>query len=267
MVDINAINAVLGNITVLNTLNDKYIVKAQNKKYIIWQAANPILIDLVLNYEYTPKIIYHKEFIIAEWLENSCYGQIDELEPKIISSLHKLAENKISNAWLEPIDKMWNNLPNTLKIDIKNQYMDWPSYKSKLIIPNTGNLCHCDLHPGNILIKDNKYYLIDLEWLNIAPKEFDLAMLKQFMDANKFQKFLDGYDLPFNNELLEQYYKLCLYRCGLWALDKSSTSNIPKNIEVPDINVFRQQLINNTFSGDKYDYLLLGISALFSSIS
>ena len=115
MTDINAIKAVLGDIDVLNIINGKYIVNANSNKYIIWQASNPQLIDLVLNYKYTPKIIYNKDFIIAEWLENSCYGQINELEPKIISSLHKLAENKISNAWLEPIDIMWNKLPNSLK--------------------------------------------------------------------------------------------------------------------------------------------------------
>lgn len=75
-------------------------------------------------------------------------------------------------------------------------------------------LCHGDIHVGNILIEQNKLYIVDWDTIILAPKERDLMFIGGGI-GNKWNKKedIDNFYLGYGNEIkanniLLRYYRL-----------------------------------------------------------
>lgn len=238
---------------------EKMIFFCKNKKYIAWIPHNTKLVSYITNYQYTPKIIINKQYAIQEWIESNTKFDINYLKYEVLMPLHKV-KLPMNHCWLQPIEQIWQQLSAASVKFLANNTVIWPIYKQSLPQPSFGNICHGDIHPGNII--NSHPYLIDWEWLCIAPKEFDLAMLKQYMLDDAFSILCSNSPTPVDQKLLDEYYKLCLYRCALWALQNVSSKNLNINHNIHDISEFREKLINNTFDYSEDAFLALALAAI-----
>lgn len=247
-------------ITITSTISyEKIIFSCENKKYIVWSSHSPDLLQYLDNYQYTPKILSKTPYVIQEWLDGGKPFDINNYNVDMLLPLHT-KELPMNSHWLNPIDNMWLNLSDDAREFITNQSYHWHKFKQEIKMPKIGNICHGDIHPGNLIYTDQPY-LIDWEWLCIAPKEFDLAMLKQYMTEDAFTKICDSYPVTINYQLLQQYQKLCLYRCALWAL-QNINGNLSLLNHTQDIQYFRTLLVNNNFSYSRQELIQLAQSAL-----
>ena len=239
--------------------DQKMIFSCEGKKYIAWSSQSPDLLQYLDNYQYTPKILSKTPYVIQEWLDDCKTFDINDFKVDMLLPLHKTVL-PMNNNWLEPIDNMWLNLTGNAREFITNQSYHWHKYKQEIKMPKIGNICHGDIHPGNLIYTDQPY-LIDWEWLCIAPKEFDLAMLKQYMTEDAFTKICNNYPITLDYNLLQQYQKLCLYRCALWAL-QNIRGNLELSGSVQSIKYFRSKLVSNDFSYSRQELIQLAQSAL-----
>lgn len=180
--------------------------------------------------------------MIHKWL--SCNNSLTTTDLNVsILEHHEIYSNNIDNLWLIHIDKLWHKLNSEQRKSISDNSSSWSELRKKLEqINGPGVICHGDIHPGNII--KNKY-LIDWEWCCIAPPEYDLAMIKQFVSKENFNSLIKAYPRKINFKILDQCYKLCLFRCAIWAL--SRTNKNCKNESIKTIEQYRFELTNNCF--------------------
>ncbi len=251
-------------VTIVKAICDeKFICKTKSAKYVVWCNNTPSLFDYIINYSHTPKIINVYPYVVQEWYENHELCSVNDLSPDMLADLHKIKMMKITdNEWLKPIDLLWSKVPLLIQNQISKMTIGWPEYRAQIPKPSLGNICHGDIHPGNIIKHNNEFYLVDWDWLCIAPREFDIAMLQQYMSNLEFELFLEKYPLSYNIELVNAYYALCLYRCSLWAFSNTNSEKIPSAINVPNIECFREQLLNNKFNYTNTNLMQLGVASM-----
>lgn len=242
---------------------NKFIYQVNSKQYIVWQNnVDEHLLESIVNYPHTPTILNIKDVFIQEWYETDTKCLMHSLSAEMLANLHSIKIKKQTNSdWLSPICALWEQLSVDNQAMIGASAISWPKYKVTIPQPEQLSLCHGDLHPGNLIKYQDKFFLIDWELICLAPKEFDLAMVKQYQTKKEFSDFLKEYVNDYNLKLIDSYYSLCLYRCALWAFVQSNQI-IQATKKVPEIGFYRDQLVNQTFPYSKTAFHDLGLSAL-----
>lgn len=101
-------------------------------------------------------------------------------------------------------------------------------------------LCHNDLWAGNIIVSDERAYLLDLEFASASPYYFDLASLIEENSLSKEQteSFLAAYDPEYKEHKLPQKINaLVLFHHVLWfywAKARYEETKNPVFLEIAD---------------------------------
>ena len=83
-------------------------------------------------------------------------------------------------------------------------------------------LCHNDINMANFLIDRSKnLWIIDFEYACFNDLYFDLASLKNILEPNDFEIFLNYYSIKINENKLKMYLVLVNYISMLWYLQYS----------------------------------------------
>jgi len=134
----------------------------------------------------------HQRMLVSEFLTHSRHfdwqlhqGELWQLVSKLVS-LHRL---KVQTPVLDAVLYLQQ-----LKADIPSSSWqsaddaDWQRLLAAagafVKLPQDIVLCHMDLHSGNILLQQQKLWLIDFEYCQLADSSFDLAALAINLDMN-----------------------------------------------------------------------------------
>jgi len=134
----------------------------------------------------------HQRMLVSEFLTHSRHfdwqlhhGELWQLINKLVS-LHRL---KVQTPVLDAVAYLQQ-----LKADIAPESWaqaddaDWQrllaAAQEFIKLPQDIVLCHMDLHSGNILLQQQKLWLIDFEYCQLADSSFDLAALSINLDMS-----------------------------------------------------------------------------------
>jgi thiamine kinase-like enzyme len=134
----------------------------------------------------------HQRMLVSEFLTHSRHfdwqlhhGELWQLINKLVS-LHRL---KVQTPVLDAVVYLQQ-----LKADIAPESWaqaddaDWQrllaAAQEFIKLPQDIVLCHMDLHSGNILLQQQKLWLIDFEYCQLADSSFDLAALSINLDMS-----------------------------------------------------------------------------------
>jgi thiamine kinase-like enzyme len=134
----------------------------------------------------------HQRMLVSEFLTHSRHfdwqlhhGELWQLINKLVS-LHRL---KVQTPVLDAVVYLQQ-----LKADIAPESWvqaddaDWQrllaAAQEFIRLPQDIVLCHMDLHSGNILLQQQKLWLIDFEYCQLADSSFDLAALSINLDMS-----------------------------------------------------------------------------------
>lgn len=197
------------------------------------------LIELMkLNYS-SPKIIgTYNQVIITEKINGNSIQDDNAKEHlynigKLIASLHNLPIES-NNDWKEMLTIEFKELKDLSKnLMEKELYIQTTNFLEQAIedIELSKNvIIHRDIRPENVILKDDKYYLLDFESMSIGDRDYDfIRMFNIFKEKNTYQyedfkNFIDGYksitDFNFSLDkwkLYSKYYAFRLYTrmlCG-----------------------------------------------------
>jgi len=92
---------------------------------------------------------------------------------------------------------------------------------------------HGDVNFANILIgTDDKAWLLDLEFLSLAPREYDIAMcfaINQLGDSEQgrlIASYQAANNIELNQQRLKAYLPVCLLLNGLWFYQRSAETPV-----------------------------------------
>ncbi len=180
----------------------------------------------------------HQRMLVSDFITHSRHfdwqlhrGELAQLVDKLVT-LHQL---KVQTPWLEPWQYL-QQLHQTIAISqwTSADEADWKlllqAAASFAALPKDIVLCHMDLHSGNILLQQQKIWLIDFEYCQLADSCFDLAALSLnlAMTAAEEQQMLLFYlqyrpqaalDLAIKLPLAKQLYSGF---CWLWYKSQPS---------------------------------------------
>lgn len=182
----------------------------------------------------------HQRMLVSDFITHSRHfdwqlhhGELAQLVDKLVS-LHQL---KVQTPQLEP----WQYLQQLHKSIAISQWTssdeaDWKQLLQAAVslaaLSKDIVLCHMDLHSGNILLQQQKIWLIDFEYCQLADSCFDLAALSLnlAMTASEEQQMLLFYlqyrpqaavDLAAKLPLAKQLYSGF---CWLWYKNQPSAA-------------------------------------------
>lgn len=182
----------------------------------------------------------HQRMLVSDFITHSRHfdwqlhhGELAQLVDKLVS-LHQL---KVQTPQLEP----WQYLQQLYKSIAISQWTssdeaDWKQLLQAAVslaaLSKDIVLCHMDLHSGNILLQQQKIWLIDFEYCQLADSCFDLAALSLnlAMTASEEQQMLLFYlqyrpqaavDLAAKLPLAKQLYSGF---CWLWYKSQPSAA-------------------------------------------
>jgi thiamine kinase-like enzyme len=138
----------------------------------------------------------HQRMLVSEFLTHSRHfdwqlhhGELWQLINKLVS-LHRL---KVQTPVLDAVVYLQQ-----LKADIAPELWvqaddaDWQrllaAAEGFVRLPQDIVLCHMDLHSGNILLQQQKLWLIDFEYCQLADSSFDLAALSINLDMSQSEE-------------------------------------------------------------------------------
>lgn len=176
----------------------------------------------------------HQRMLVSEFLTRSRHfdwalhhGELMQLVEKLVR-LHRLT---VQTPELQPLlylQQLYDDLPEHNKLSLPQQIFAALQQAATefMLLPADIVLCHMDLHSGNMLLQQQRIWLIDFEYCQRADSSFDLAALSLNlqMDANEERAMLEFYlqYRPQAAAALDARLKLAklLYSgfCWLWYL-------------------------------------------------
>lgn len=176
----------------------------------------------------------HQRMLVSEFLTRSRHfdwalhhGELMQLVEKLVR-LHRLT---VQTPELQPLlylQQLYDDLPEHNKLRLPQQIFAALQQAATefMLLPADIVLCHMDLHSGNMLLQQQRIWLIDFEYCQRADSCFDLAALSLNlqMDANEERAMLEFYlqYRPQAAAALDARLKLAklLYSgfCWLWYL-------------------------------------------------
>ena len=182
----------------------------------------------------TPKLLFSNEnLIIHEYLDNTSINRKIFLKGNILSLFKKTLENFHATK----IEKTLSLFAQIIS------YKDVLKYKGlfKQIIDNTEGikkyinkykqnyLCHGDLHFKNIIHHKNAIYFIDLDYVCVSAKGYDIAMLVYQERVSKKEIKEISKKLQINHYEILHYIPICYLLDYLWQEILIELKYIKKN--------------------------------------
>ncbi len=241
------------------TADKTFILKISLKKSLDDLKFEDLLSKELEKSKIIPKILYYESFEnkstqVLDYIDGNHRFNLTEDESKnIIRStinLEKLlytVSHKLTPKLKEKIiSGVWSLEDSEIK-EIGKKYIQ--SYRfNQILNPENQCLVHSDLHLHNILFKDDKIKFLDLESINLGPKNYSLANLitSTFLlnSPNDFnlETFINNYNIPINIKDLAILMQIKALIGGVY---------------------FQKDLsVTNEFSGEKKDLLEKYIKAI-----
>lgn len=214
------------------------------------------LIDysILEKFDFVPKLLSNNH-------KTSSWEYIDGQEPTINEkNLIKIAEilKKLHNSKLDfPKFNIRKRINEYLKIlknkAIKIEKIDSYYRRINKILSNskTNTPCHNDLWPRNMILQNDKLFIIDWEYATMNDKHFDLAYFIESSNLSDEQEtiFLNAYD-DYNYEYILQQKILVNYLVVLWvnAQDKKHFDDKPY---IDKLDVLHNQILERRKNSKK----------------
>ena len=215
----------LSNITYkLSVDTNKYIIKIIEKRNCLStiksyvNKENTIMKSLYNIDEYT-KII-DNNLVITKFIDGVTLSSLRDREEysekvlNLVDNLHSMDKHIIN------LNKFSFNEYSELYRDYSYDMIDFSTHDvyydmyDELSKSKNKVISHCDLNDNNILINDNgESYLIDWDYVGLAPKELDISTLMMYNTYKKNKLQIDSY--IDNNNLDRELIKVAL-RCQIY---------------------------------------------------
>ncbi len=178
-----------------------------------------------------PKLVgLYNNIIITEKIYGETIGDTDAHKHfynigKLIANLHNIPVQEDLD-WRENIKLQYIELRNSIKDSMEKDIFEVVTNFLELGIEklkeSKNSIIHSDIRPENIIYSNGKYYLVDLENMNIGDREYDFTRIlnllneKKFYDYKDFKNLIDGYksvkDIKISEEKWELYNKFYAFR-------------------------------------------------------
>lgn len=226
--------------------NNSYLIETDNGKYIlrisgygtskyIDRDSEKYNLSIVAKLGISPKIFYiDSEIILMEYIDTNNYKlnkniiYNSNMLTNVINVLYVLHSSKMQfykefnilkliYLYKKTIDEMNKDLPLELKkieFLLQDKLNILMSKYDKELVP-----CHIDPKFDNFLVSDNKIYLIDWEYSNMADVYFELANFSLTNNLNEDEEkiILETYfEISSQNFLLEKYILYKIVTDYLW---------------------------------------------------
>lgn len=186
------------------------------------------------NLKIIPKLLYmEKNLIIQEYVANDNFNVKEFFKVKNLAIFEKIIKkfNTINGNRLPNLHSQIINYKKTLK---KNKFFEEilnnsENIKNYINIYNQGYLCHGDLHFNNIIKKKNKFLLIDLDYICMSSRGYDIAMLayQEKLSKSKIKEL--SVNLKIDVDEIYHYKPICLLLDYLWKQNQLELKIIKKN--------------------------------------
>ena len=182
----------------------------------------------------TPKLLYSNEnIIIQEFIENKNLVKRQFFKAPYLQSFkkkikvfHKIEKTRIPTLYSQIIDyKKTLKKNNFLKI-ILNHAEDINRY---INLYKQENLCHGDLHFKNMILGKKSIYFIDLDYICVSSRGYDIAMLayQEKLTLKKIKKLSTHLEIDIHE--INHYKPICLLLDYLWQEVQIELKIIKKN--------------------------------------
>ncbi|MDC0861171.1 phosphotransferase [Alphaproteobacteria bacterium] len=198
-----------------------------NKKY-------QSIYKIASNLQIIPKLLYIDEnLIIQEYITNDNFDIKEFFKVKNLAIFKKTIKkfNTINCIGTPNLYSQIINYKKTLK---KNEFFkeilnNSENIKNYINIYNQEYLCHGDLHFNNIIKKKNKFFLIDLDYICMSSRGYDIAMLayQEELSKNKIKEL--SLNLKIDIQEIYHYEPICLLLDYLWQQNQLELKIIKKN--------------------------------------
>lgn len=196
-----------------------------------------LVYKIASNLKIIPELLYIDEnLIIQEYIINNKLKKKEFFKDKNIKVFKKVIGNfnNIDVTKLPKLPKLYEQIINYKKILKKNDFFNTilsnKKYLSKYIDKYTQKyLCHGDLHLNNIIMKKNKIFLIDLDYICISSRGYDIAMLAHLEKLSKKKIKEISYLLEIDINEINHYKPLCMLLDYLWQEAQLKLKIIKKN--------------------------------------
>ena len=182
----------------------------------------------------TPNLLYLNEsLIIHEYLKNTPINRKNFLKSNILSLFKKTLEN-FHAIKIEKTLSLYAQIINYQSV-LKNkglfkQVIDNAENIKKYINKYKQNyLCHGDLHFENIIHHKRKIYFIDLDYVCVSAKGYDIAMLVYQEKISKKEIKEISKKLQINHYEILHYIPICYLLDYLWQEIQIEFKYIKKN--------------------------------------
>ena len=237
-IDVKSIQYYEGGVSNNNYLvNDKYLFR-ERKSYVqhFYDTKNEVNVEhFIVDKDITFPCLYITEegVKITEFVKNakdlSTYKEIpDDILEKIAHKMKKLHDFKYKCLVDYSIDDHVSYYHENSHVEKLPNHDDVLSKALSIVKNEELYLCHNDLLPGNILVKDNDVYFIDFEYASNNIPTYDIAMflsknhISNKSTIDKFLKYYYGKDIPsdiytqldaFNNviNLILYYWNMMMF--------------------------------------------------------
>lgn len=136
---------------------------------------------------------------------------------ELIANLHNIPVQE-NLEWKQNIKLQYIDLKDSVKDKMPNDIFKVATNFIEKRLENLSNsenvIIHSDIRPENIIYSNGKYYLIDLENMNIGDREYDFTRIlnllneKEFYSYEDFKNLMDGYRSINHLQLSEERWQL-----------------------------------------------------------
>ena len=191
----------------------------------------------------TPRLLYSSENItINEFIENRNLVKRQFFKAPYLQSFnkkikifHKIEKTKIPTLYSQIIDyKKTLKKNNFLKI-ILNHEEDISKY---INLYKQENLCHGDLHFKNMILSKKNIYFIDLDYICVSSRGYDIAVLayQEKLSLKKIKELSFHLEIDINE--IKHYEPICLLLDYLWQ-------EVQIELKIIKKNTIRKKIIKN----------------------
>jgi len=136
---------------------------------------------------------------------------------ELIANLHNIPVQE-NLEWKQNIKLQYIDLKDSVKDKMPNDIFKVATNFIEKRLENLSNsknvIIHSDIRPENIIYSNGKYYLIDLENMNIGDREYDFTRIlnllneKEFYSYEDFKNLMNGYRSINHLQLSEERWQL-----------------------------------------------------------
>lgn len=201
------------------------------------------ILDKCQQLELCPKLYYYDDEtgdMVSEYIDGTILKcderNNNDILKRIASSLKVLHKEKVDFIFnpVEEIYSMYKRINKQKKFEFYNNCVaTMKRILEKYRAPSDLSLCHNDITAGNILITEEKIFLIDFEFSAMNDIYYDIAGFCCMLSDEKKEFFINNYfeDKECDKEKLNDYIKINFIWNASWNLIKYLENGNIKHLE------------------------------------